>query len=142
MTLCNETLTINPAEEAPVSIKNFLRIPPTFSFTVKNINATPNKKKTTPEMIIKRKPVSNSLNAGMKNTLAITTKTTTNAQNIDQLNFPFTLSHFPRIILALGIAISKAIMMNIQPVHTGSQVANSTPKPSPTRDLAAICMAK
>ncbi|MBA7714506.1 hypothetical protein ES703_123531 [subsurface metagenome] len=109
MALCKRKLTKNPAAEAPVNKKNFLSIPPTFSFTVKTINATPNKKKTAPEMIRKSKPMSNSLNTGMKKTLAITTKVITSAQNIDQLNFPFISSHllfsFPRTILALGMAI-------------------------------------
>ena len=93
MALCNETLTKNPTEEAPVNNKNFLSIPPTFSFTVKNINATPNKKKTAPEMVINQKLMTNSLTAGITNTLAITTKIPTNAQNIDQLSFPFTSSY-------------------------------------------------
>ena len=93
MALCKETLTKTPAEEAPVNIKNFLSIPSAFPFTVKNINATPNEKKIAPEMVIKRRPMSNSLSAEMEKTLTITMKTPTNAQNIDQINFPFTSSY-------------------------------------------------
>ena len=89
-------LTGIPAAEAPVNIKNFLSAPPTFSLTVKNINATPNKKKTVPEMIINQgniDPLNAGINAAIAIPLAITTKTPTNAQNIDQINFPFTPSY-------------------------------------------------
>ena len=96
MALCKKILTGIPMAEAPVNNKNFLSIPPTFSFTVRNINATPNKKKAAPEMIIKRKRKlpSNSLNGGIAIAPGITMNNPTNAQNIDQINFPFTFSHF------------------------------------------------
>ena len=83
MALCRKILITNPTEEAPVNIKNFLSPPPTFPFTVKSINATPNKEKTTSEMMRKRKPMISSLRAGMENTLAMTTKIPTNAQDTD-----------------------------------------------------------
>jgi hypothetical protein len=38
--------------------------------------------------------MSHSLAAGMKNTHAVTTKTPTNAQNTDQLQFPFIFATF------------------------------------------------
>jgi hypothetical protein len=65
--LCKRILTKNPAEEAPVNSKNFLSIPPTFSFTVKNINVPPNKQKIKNGNKNRREPPSKSLNAGIEN---------------------------------------------------------------------------
>ena len=93
MALCKMMLRGIPTAPAPVNIKNFLSIPPTFSFTVKNIKATPNKKRTVPEMIRNQRniePLNAGIIAAMKNPLAVTTKIATNAQNIAQLNFLFT----------------------------------------------------
>lgn len=132
---------INPAAEAPVSNKNFFRSPLTFSFTVKNINAPPNKQKTVPEMMINRKPINNSLAAGITNTQAITIKTPTSAQNIAWLNFPSTVYHL-KIMRVLGIATNTAAPMNTQPVHIGNQVASSRPNPTPKRNLAPMCRKK
>ena len=95
MALCKRMLTKNPAEEAPVNRKNFLSVPPTFSLSVKTINATPSKRKIDPEMIRNQRnidPLNAGINGGMKRRHTMTMKTPTRAQNMDQLNFPFTFS--------------------------------------------------
>ncbi len=90
MALCRRTERKNPAAEAPVKRKNFLSFPSTFSLSVKIIKATPNRKKTANGNKNRIEPESKSLNAGMKKRHTIVMKTATNAQNMDQLNFPFT----------------------------------------------------
>ena len=106
MALCKRIKRRNPTAEAPVNNKNFLGIPPTFSFTVKNISAAPSKKKTTIGDKNRREPLSKSLNTGMTNRHTITMKTPINAQNIDQLSFPFTFPYalrFPAFTLTLVV---------------------------------------
>jgi len=83
MKLCKRTLIKNPVAEAPVNIKNFFNFPVIFSFTVKNINTIPNKKKTRNGNKNKIEPLKNSLTTGTQNSLTITKKTVTNAQNVD-----------------------------------------------------------
>ena len=83
MKLCKRILTKNPVAEAPVNIKNFFNFPVTFSFTVKNINTIPNKKKTRNGNKNRIEPLKNSLTAGIKNSLTITRKIPTNAKNVD-----------------------------------------------------------
>jgi len=104
MALCKSAKTGSPTADAPVSIKNFLDIPPTFSFTVKNINATPSRKKAAPEMEKNHKnklPLNVGANAarGISILIASTINTTISAQNIGQLNFLFTSSHLLRMFI-------------------------------------------
>ena len=71
---------VSPAEEAPVDISSFLRIPPAFPRTVKNINFAPNKDNRAPEMTIERKFTGDSLNGGTKNILAFIMRIPTNPE--------------------------------------------------------------
>ena len=89
MKLCNRIKIKSPTEEAPVNIKNFFNFPSTFSFRVKNIKARPKRKKTRSGSKKRREPFNIPLTAGMKNSLAITRKTPTNAQNITGAKFFF-----------------------------------------------------
>lgn len=72
----------NPVAEDPVNIKNPLKILFISPFIVKNTNIMPNKEKMIGASKKRKEPLSNSLNAGMKNSLTITRKTPANAQNI------------------------------------------------------------
>ena len=92
----------NPAAEDPVNIKNPLKILFISPFIVKNTNIIPNKKKMIGASKKRREPLSNSLNAGMKNSLTITSKTPIDAQNIIGIkNFFIALSYQKTAALAI-----------------------------------------
>jgi len=78
---------IYPPAETPVNIKNFLSLPSTFCFRVKNIKVPPNKSRRAPEIIIKNKLIY-PLSAGMNIVHTITTKTPINRYSITVNIFP------------------------------------------------------
>lgn len=72
--------TINPVADTPVSIRNFLRVPPIFSFQVKNISVVPSIR-IEPIIMKKQAPIY-WLNEGIMISPIIAARVPTNAQNV------------------------------------------------------------
>ncbi len=104
--LCNMIKRASPAAEPPVNSKNILSIPLTFVFTVRTSNVTPRPMRTTPPERRTILSIGGLLTGRMKIIPTTMTKTPTNAQNIDQINFPFNSAHLPFYLLALHYGLS------------------------------------